>query len=211
MLDISLKISCPHWKYKFHCTCKIISFFNRFIFWIMYIFLQFSLLCWTFTHMVFTKDHMLLHLSFDFVLFTLSQFVSFSISLLQNIVIWSFSLRIIKEIEIIAFQVFILFWFLLPLSDPSFICFFKFFCSDLSRILRPSPYVQRSSVSISFFFHFSPYLYPPLTPNSSLLLLVSSNSGKTYLFFLVLSTLQQIYSAFSQVATLILCHGCQLH
>lgn len=87
MLDISLKISCPHWKYKFHCTCKIISFFNRFIFWIMYIFLQFSLLCWTFTHMVFTKDHMLLHLSFDFVLFTLSQFVSFSISLLQNIVI----------------------------------------------------------------------------------------------------------------------------
>lgn len=151
MLDISLKISCPHWKYKFHCTCKIISFFNRFIFWIMYIFLQFSLLCWTFTHMVFTKDHMLLHLSFDFVLFTLSQFVSFSISLLQNIVIWSFSLRIIKEIEIIAFQVFILFWFLLPLSDPSFICFFKFFCSDLSRILRSFPYVQRSSVSISFF------------------------------------------------------------
>ena len=126
--------------------------------------------------------------------------------------IWSFSLRIIKEIEIIAFQVFILFWFLLPLSDPSFICFFKFFCSDLSRILRSFPYVQRSSVSISFFplfplslsfFHFKIQIH--------LCFFVFLQIHERLTFFLVLSTLKQIYSAPSLVATLILCHRCHLH
>lgn len=192
MLDISLKISCPHWKYKFHCTCKIISFFNRFIFWIMYIFLQFSLLCWTFTHMVFTKDHMLLHLSFDFVLFTLSQFVSFSISLLQNIVIlymiflpsyhqrnWNHSVSsfyfilvsstTIRSIIYLFFQVF-LFW---SFKNPQiFSVCAEIFGFDLIFSTFPP---------ISIFLSLQ-------NPNPSLLLRVSSNSRKTYFFFSFVNT-----------------------
>ena len=75
--------------------------------------------------------------------------------------------------------------------------------SDLFRMCRDLRFR-------SHFFHFSPYLYLSFTSKSKSISASSCffkfTKDLLFFFFLVLSTLKQIYSAPSLVATLILCH-----